>query len=97
MSGLKDKSWVRVVRAGRRLSEVVKLEPSRWLEFGWEWEILEFGWEEWEIGVSGSVGQMGVCSVLRVAAPPGGEKHLLTMQNRKQLRFKGSNQFSFEG
>ena len=84
MSGLKDKSWVRVVR---RLWGVARLEPSRWLEVDkWEEE------EEWEIGS----GELGVCSLLRVAAP-GGEKHLLTMQNRKQLRFKGSNQFSFEG
>ena len=91
------------------------LEPSRWLEFGWEWEIFWFGWWEWEIGGygrlefgweelesgAGSVGQMGVCSVLRVAAPPGGEKHLLAMQNRKReehmFRIEGSNKFSFEG
>ena len=58
---------------------------------------MEFDWweeEEWEIGS----GELGVCSLLRVAAP-GGEKHLLTMQNRKheKLRIEGSNQFSFEG
>ena len=79
------------------MEEVERVEPSRWLEFGWEWEI--FGWEEWESG-SGRRGQMGVCSVLRVAAP-GGEKHLLTMQKkkkrRKKFRIEGSNEFSCEG